>query len=98
MKLAVAEKEKKDEVEVFNLQQAIKKQQREFEELLELDKKENRIIQELNQAKKELAQAEKELIICQEGEKLNLDKASELMNLTIPSRKEKVKKIEKEAN
>ncbi|CAG8736896.1 12927_t:CDS:1, partial [Ambispora leptoticha] len=98
MRLTAAEKEKKDEVEVFNLQQEIKKQQREFVELLGLDQKENKIIQELNQAKKELAQAEKELIICQEGEKLDLDKASELMNLTIPSRKEKVKKIEKEAN
>ena len=83
MNMAALEKEKKAEMVAFNLQQEIKKQRRKLEELLELDQKENKIIQELNQAKKSLAQAERELIIYQQRE-VDLTKAAELMYSTIP--------------
>jgi len=82
MNMAAFEKEKK-EIAAFNLQQEIKNQRRKLEELLELDQKENKIIQELNQAKKVLAQAERELIIYQQRE-VDLTKAAELMYSTIP--------------
>jgi len=80
--MAAFEKEKK-EIAAFNLQQEIKNQRRKLEELLELDQKENKIIQELNQAKKVLAQAERKLIIYQQRE-VDLTKAAELMYSTIP--------------
>ena len=83
MNMTALEKEKKAEMVAFNLQQEIKKQRRKLEELLELDQKENKIIQELNQAKKALAQAERELIIYQQRE-VDLTKAAELMYSTIP--------------
>jgi len=82
MNMAAFEKEKK-EIAAFNLQQEIKKQRRKLEELLELDQKENKIIQELNQAKKALAKAERELIIYQQRE-VDLTKAAELMYSTVP--------------
>ncbi|CAJ0894885.1 3623_t:CDS:2, partial [Entrophospora sp. SA101] len=68
--------ERKNEAEVFNLQLEIKKQRGKLEELLELDQKENKIIQELNQAKKQLAQAERELVIYQQKE-IDLTRAAE---------------------
>jgi len=83
MNMTALEKEKKTEMAAFNLQQEIKKQRRKLEELLELDQKENKIIQELNQAKKALAQAERELIIYQQRE-VDLTKAAELRYSTIP--------------
>jgi len=83
MNMTALEKENKTEMVAFNLQQEIKKQRRKLEELLELDQKENKIIQELNQAKKVLAQAERELIIYQQRE-VDLTKAAELMYSTIP--------------
>jgi len=83
MNMTALEKENKTEMVAFNLQQEIKKQRRKLEELLELDQKENKIIQELNQAKKALAQAERELIIYQQRE-VDLTKAAELMYSTIP--------------
>jgi len=83
MNMTALEKEKKAEMVAFNLQQEIKKQRRRLEKLLELDQKENKIIQELNQAKKVLAQAERELIIYQQRE-VDLTKAAELMYSTIP--------------
>jgi len=83
MNMTALEKEKKAEMVAFNLQQEIKKKRRKLEELLELDQKENKIIQELNQAKKALAQAERELIIYQQRE-VDLTKAAELMYSTIP--------------
>ena len=96
MNMTALEKEKKTEMAAFNLQQEIKKQRRKLEELLELDQKENKIIQELNQAKKALAKAERELIIYQQRE-VDLTKAAELMYSTVPHWKEKVKELEKEA-
>jgi len=83
MNMTALEKEKKTEMAAFNLQQEIKKQRRKLEELLELDQKENKIIQELNQAKKALAKAERELIIYQQRE-VDLTKAAELMYSTVP--------------
>ena len=83
MNMTALEKEKKTEMAAFNLQQEIKKQRRKLEELLELDQKENKIIQGLNQAKKALAQAERELIIYQQRE-VDLTKAAELMYSTVP--------------
>jgi len=83
MNLAAIGKDKTNEFEVFNLQQEIKKQREKLEELLELDQKENKIIQELNNAKKELAHAERELIIYQQKE-IDLTKAAELRYSAIP--------------
>ena len=84
MNMASVGKEKKNEPEAFNLQQEIKKQREKLEELLELDQKEGKIIQELNYAKKQLAQAERELVICQQKE-IDLTKAAELRYHSIPS-------------
>ncbi|CAI2198579.1 13442_t:CDS:2, partial [Funneliformis geosporum] len=68
-----------------------------LEELLELDRKEVEIIQKLNQAKKELTQAEKELKVYLQ-KKIALDnKAGGLMNLTIPSLKKKIAELEEQA-
>src|SRR3954468_16472813 len=95
--LAALREEKKDEIKEFSLQQAIKNQRKKLEELLELDKKENKIIQELNKAKRELAQVEKELVIYEEKE-IDFTKAAERRYSTIPVLKEKVKQLEEEAS
>jgi hypothetical protein len=84
MSMAGVEKDKENEPEAFNLQQEIKKQREKLEELLELDRKESKIIQELNYAKKQLAQTERELVICQQKE-IDLTKAAELRYHVIPS-------------
>jgi len=97
MNMAAIRKDKKNELEAFNLQQEIKKQRDKLEELLELDQKENKIIQELNHAKKELAQAERELVIYQQKE-IDLTKAAELRYSVIPSQRERIKKLEEEAS
>jgi len=83
--IVTAEKEKKDEIEVFNFKQKIKKQRTKLEELLEADKREMEVIQELKQAKKELAKAEKELNIYLQNKAVLDNRAGELMNLTVPS-------------
>ncbi|CAG8561336.1 8326_t:CDS:1, partial [Paraglomus occultum] len=97
MNMAAVEKDKKNEPEAFNLQQEIKKQREKLEELLELDRKESKIIQELNHTKKELAQAEREFVIYQQKE-IDLAKAAELRYHAIPSQKERIKKLEEEAS
>jgi ATP-dependent Clp protease ATP-binding subunit ClpB len=97
MSMAGVEKDKENEPEAFNLQQEIKKQREKLEELLELDRKESKIIQELNYAKKQLAQTERELVICQQKE-IDLTKAAELRYHVIPSWKERIKKLEEEAS
>jgi ATP-dependent Clp protease ATP-binding subunit ClpB len=97
MNMAAIGKDKKNELEVFNLQQEIKKQREKSEELLELDQKENKIIQELNHSKKELAQAERELVIYQQKE-IDLTKAAELRYSIIPSQRERIKKLEEETS
>ncbi|CAJ0869045.1 11254_t:CDS:2 [Entrophospora sp. SA101] len=94
--MAARGEERRNEVEIFSLQLEIKKQQGKLEELLELDKKENKIIQELNQAKKSLAQAERESVTYQH-EEIDLTKAAELRYSIIPHCKEKVAKLEEEA-
>ena len=83
--IVTAEKEKKDEIEVFNLKQKIKKKRTKLEELLEADKREMEVIRELKQAKKELAKAEKELNIYLQNKAVLDNRAGELMNLTVPS-------------
>jgi ATP-dependent Clp protease ATP-binding subunit ClpB len=95
--MAALREEEKDEIKEFSLQQEIKKQRKKLEELLELDRKENKIIQELNQAKRELAQVEKELVIYEEKE-IDFTKAAERRYSTLPSLKEKVKQLEAEAS
>jgi hypothetical protein len=83
--LVTVGKEKRNEIEVFNIQQEIKKQRTKLEELLEADKREVEIIQKLKQAKKELAQAQKELNVYLQKKAVLDNRAGELMNLTIPS-------------
>ncbi|CFW92783.1 ATP-dependent Clp protease (class III stress gene) [endosymbiont DhMRE of Dentiscutata heterogama] len=96
IKKAALKKEKGQETEVFNLEQEIKKQRAKLGELLELDHQENQIIQELNRAKKELAQAERELVIYQQKE-IDLTKAAELKYSTIPANQAKVNELETRA-
>ncbi|CAG8811036.1 33393_t:CDS:1, partial [Racocetra persica] len=96
IKKAALKKEKDQETEVFNLEQEIKKQRAKLSELLELDHQENQIIQELNRAKKELAQAERELVIYQQKE-IDLTKAAELKYSTIPANQAKVNELETRA-
>ncbi|CAG8732362.1 16899_t:CDS:2, partial [Cetraspora pellucida] len=96
IKKTALEKEKGQEIEVFNLEQEIKKQRTKLDELLELDRQENQIIQDLNRAKKELAQAERELIIYQQKE-IDLTKAAELRYSTIPTNQAKVRELESRA-
>ncbi|CAG8645600.1 4118_t:CDS:2, partial [Ambispora gerdemannii] len=95
--MAALREEKSNEVKEFSLQQEIKNQRKKLEELLELDKKENKIIRELNKVKRELAQVEKELIIYEEKE-IDFTKAAERRYSIIPSLKEKVKQLEEEAS
>jgi ATP-dependent Clp protease ATP-binding subunit ClpB len=87
----------KDEIKLFKLQQEIKKQQEELKRLLDLDNKENKIIQELSLAKKELSQLERELVDYQQKD-IDLAKVAELKYSNIPFQKEKVKKLEEEAS
>src|SRR6266508_1975519 len=97
MSLAALRKEKDKEGENFPLQSEIKKYRKKLNELLEQDRKESKIIQELSITKRELNQAEKELVIYRERE-INLEKADERRNSTIPSLKNKIKILEEEAN
>ncbi|WNE40561.1 MAG: Chaperone protein ClpB [Mycoplasmataceae bacterium] len=87
----------RDEIKLFKLQQEIKKQQEELKKLLDLDNKENKIIQELSLVKKELSQSERELINYQQKD-IDLAKVAELKYSDIPFRKEKIKKLEEEAS
>jgi ATP-dependent Clp protease ATP-binding subunit ClpB len=87
----------KDEIKLFKLQQEIKKQQEKLKRLLDLDNKENKIIQELSLAKKELSQLERELVDYQQKD-IDLAKVAELKYSNIPFQKEKVKKLEEEAS
>lgn len=96
MKMALIKEEKEHEVEIFTLQQKIKKQQEKLNELLELDRKENEIIQKLNQTKKELVQIEKELIFYQQKE-IDFNKAAELKYSAVPTCKKKIEELEKKA-
>lgn len=89
--------EEKDEIKLFKFQQEIKKQQEELKRLLELDNKENKIIQALSLAKKEMAQSERELFNYQQND-IDLAKVAELKYSTIPFQREKVKKLEEEAS
>src|SRR4051812_4116221 len=89
--------EKEEKAKLFLLQQEIIKQKEKLEELIERDKKENRIVQELNKGKKELAKLEKELVIYQQKE-IDLNKAAEIKYSAIPLLKEKIKKLEEEVS
>ncbi|MEG7979098.1 MAG: ATP-dependent Clp protease ATP-binding subunit [Mollicutes bacterium UO1] len=95
--MAALREEKQNEVKEFSLQQELKNQRKKLEELLELDKEENKIIQELNKVKRQLAHAERELITYQEKE-IDFTRAAERRYATIPALKEKVKQLEQEAS
>jgi ATP-dependent Clp protease ATP-binding subunit ClpB len=88
--------EKENEIEIFNLQQEIKRERKKIEGLLEQDQQESKIIQKLNQAKRELNQVEKQLVVYEEKE-IDFIKAAELRNFVIPSLKRDITKLEAEA-
>ena len=88
---------KDKEESINNLQQEIAKQEKKLRELIEQDKKENSIIQELNKARRELIQAEKDLVIYQQKE-IDLNKAAEKKYSTIPMLKEKIIRLEEEVS
>src|SRR3954469_6726851 len=99
MSLAVLRKEKDKEGETFLLQHEIKKYREELNKLLEKDHRESKTIQDLSLAKRELNQAQKELIIYREGGKeINLEKADERRNYTIPSLKKQIQELEAQAS
>ncbi|CAI2162674.1 6818_t:CDS:1 [Funneliformis geosporum] len=97
MSMAAIRKEENNEEKIFNFQQAIKKYEKKLSELLKQDQKESKIIQELSVVKRELTQAEKELIFYREKE-INLEKADERRNSTIPILKKRIEELEEEAN
>jgi ATP-dependent Clp protease ATP-binding subunit ClpB len=68
-----------------------------LKELVEQDEKENKIIQELNKTKRELIQAEKELLNYQQKE-IDLGKAARIKYSIIPVLKDKVGRLEGEAS
>jgi ATP-dependent Clp protease ATP-binding subunit ClpB len=89
--------EQERKVELFVLRQEISECQEKLKELVERDEKENKIIQELNKTKRELIQAEKELLNYQQKE-IDLDKAAKIKYSIIPVLKDKVGRLEGEAS
>ncbi|WNE40309.1 MAG: Chaperone protein ClpB [Mycoplasmataceae bacterium] len=89
--------EEKDGIKLFKLQQEIKKQQEELKRLIELDNKENKIIQELSLVKKEMSQTERELTNYQQNN-IDLAKAAELKYSTIPFQKKEIERLEEEVS
>ena len=98
MSMAALRKEKGEEGEVFILQHEIKKCREKLNKLLEQDREESKIIQDLSLAKKELNKAKKELIVYSEGREIDLEKADERRNYIIPSLKKKIETLEEKAN
>ena len=97
MKEASMVQEENKKVEMFSLQQKIAKKKERLERLIEQNENENKIIQGLNKAKRDLTQAEKELATYrQKG--VELSKASEIRYSTIPLLKNKVKELEEAAS
>lgn len=93
----ILKEEEKDEIKLFKFQQEIKKQQEELKRLLDLDNKENKIIQELSSAKKKIAETERELINYQQND-IDLAKVAELKYSTIPFQKKEIERLEEEAS
>jgi hypothetical protein len=73
-------------MEVFNLQQENKNQQEKLAELIEQDEEEKEVIQELNQTKRELIKAQRELMEFSSTKKkeFDLNKVYERRHKTIP--------------
>lgn len=87
----------KEKIDLFILEQEINQQRAKLKELIEKDQRESDIIQKLNDLKRELAQAEKELIIYQQKD-IDLNKAAERKYSVIPLLKDKIKKMEEEVD
>ncbi|CAI2161603.1 17150_t:CDS:1 [Funneliformis geosporum] len=90
-------KEQEKQVELLIIRQKISECREKLKKLVEQDEKENRIIQELNKAKREMLQAEKSLINYQQKE-IDLTKAAEFKYSIIPILKSKVDRLEAEAS
>lgn len=97
MEESVLAQEKEKKSELFFLQQKIAKQKEKLAELIEQDWKESKLIQDLNKVKKELNQFEKELDNYQQKE-IDLNKAAEIKHSTIPTLKDKIKRLEEETS
>src|SRR5581483_6612290 len=97
MTMTALRKEKDEDRDIFFLQYEIKKYQEKLNKLLEQDRKESKVIQDLSIAKRELNQAKKELIIYKERE-IDLEKADERRNYIVPSLKKKIGTLEEEAS
>jgi len=97
--MSISQEKEKLPVEllIFSQERGIAKKREKLKELEEQDKRESRIVQELNEIKRELAQAEKELITYQQKE-FDLNKAAEIKYATIPLLKDKVSRLEGEAS
>src|SRR2546423_78616 len=85
-------KEQEKQVELLIIRQKISECREKLKKLVEQDEKENKIIQELNKAKREMLQAEKALINYQQKE-IDLTKAAEFKYSIIPILKSKVDRL-----
>jgi ATP-dependent Clp protease ATP-binding subunit ClpB len=94
--LADVREEKQSEADIFSIQQEIKRKREQLEELLEQDQQESEVVQKLNMVKRELIQAEKELVVYEERE-IDFAKAAERRNSIIPSLKKKIAELEAKA-
>lgn len=96
MKEVSISKEGEKQIELLALRQEIFECRQKLRELLNQDEKESGIIKELNRAKEELIQAEKDLTNYQQKE-VDLTKAAEIKYSIIPVLKSKIDRLESEA-
>ncbi|CAG8476740.1 881_t:CDS:1 [Ambispora leptoticha] len=96
MKEMVISKEEGKQTELLILRQEISKYRKKLKDLMEQDERESKIIQELNKAKREKVQAERELINCQQKE-VDLTKAAKIKYSIFPIIESKIDRLEKEA-